>query len=108
MLDLTTDNLAMKRAQEIHDEGRASFDFGPPPYSTGLDVSHSPTGRTWQVRISDHIPLTGVDALLLLITGAAKADSPDVMAFGLAYIAAASEIGAVTVALEMGREAPNA
>jgi hypothetical protein len=100
------DDLIMKRATEIHEEHRAVFEYGPPPYSTVMDLGHAPTNQRWTLRLSDHLPPSGVEAVVKLIKVSGEAGDPVVLAFGLAYLAAATELGSLMFA--MAGEGPDA
>lgn len=96
------DNLIMRRAAEIHAERRTRFDFGPPPHGLAMDLTHAASASRWTVRISDHIPLEGVSALAEMLSRTCSSGDVDVVAFGLAYVAAATETVAGMDALSRG------
>ena len=88
----TTDDLALKRAAEIHAEKRTTFDYGPPPYVWVMDVAHPKTGRKWSLRVSWFTTKDGVDAVVESIGVLLQTGDPEAVAMGLAYISAATEI----------------
>jgi hypothetical protein len=88
----TTDDLALKRAAEIHAEKRTTFDFGPAPFAWIVDVAHPKTGRKWFLRVSRFTTKEAVDALVESIGILIQTGEPEAVAMGLAYIAAATEI----------------
>jgi len=104
-LDPIMETILERRAVAIHAEGRATFDFGPAPYSNVIDVTHD-SGRSWSVRLSDHLTLEGVQGMLDMLASLAQTGSAESMAFGLAWCVAASEVADASVVLGSGREVP--
>lgn len=94
----TTDDLALKRAAEIHAEKRTTFDFGPAPFAWIVDVAHPKTGRKWFLRISRYTTKEAADALVEAVGILLHTGDPESVAQGLAYISAATEITAMEAA----------
>ena len=94
----STDDLALKRAAEIHAEKRDTFDFGPPPYAHVMTIDHPATGCAWKLRISRFSTPEAISTLAESLGILTRTGNPESVAAGLAYISAATEITGMEVA----------
>lgn len=92
----------LERAAEVYAEHRSLFHFGPPPYVSDLAIRHTATGQEWVLRVSVHIPDSGLDAVTSMLRSASADNDPMRLAMGLAYLQAAEDCCRIAAMAEAG------